>query len=157
MNAPVIICTDVLNRDGVVYVHSKDYQRLTFSAVPAKVSVIQSSEHPIQTSLINSDKEKLIELLNDFSKFMITGTVTSTVTTSSMHIRLNSAASVYYRPYKLSFNEKLRVREIIKDLLAKGIIRESESAFGSPIRLTKKKDGTDRKCVDFRALNKRQL
>ncbi|CAF4883162.1 unnamed protein product [Pieris macdunnoughi] len=85
---------------------------------------------------------------------MITGTATSTVTTGSMHIRLNSDAPIYYRPYRLSFNEKLKVREIIADLLSKGIIRESESAYASPILLIKKKDGTDRMCVDFRALNR---
>lgn len=154
MNAPIIIGTDVLNCEGVMYVRTKDYQRLTYNAVPARVSVIESNEHPIQTSFVASDKEKLINILNEFSKFMITGIATSTITAGSMHIRLNSDAPVYYRPYKLSFNEKLRVREIINDLLAKGIIRESESAYASPILLIKKKDGTDRMCVDFRALNR---
>lgn len=45
------------------------------------------------------------------------------------------------------------MREIIKDLLSKNIIRESESPYASPIILVKKKDGTDRMCVDYRALN----
>jgi hypothetical protein len=55
--------------------------------------------------------------------------------------------------YKMSHDEKLRVRTIIRDLLDKKIIRESESEFSSPILLVKKKDGSDRLCVDFRALN----
>lgn len=54
---------------------------------------------------------------------MITGTAISTVATGSMHIRLRSDAPVYCRPYKLSINEKLRVREIIQDLLSNGIMR----------------------------------
>ncbi|CAG4965494.1 unnamed protein product [Colias eurytheme] len=53
----------------------------------------------------------------------------------------------------MSYHEKIRVREIINDLLSKGIIRESESEFSSPILLVKKKGGSDRMCVDFRALN----
>lgn len=59
-----------------------------------------------------------------------------------------------YHPYRLSYQEKLKVREIIKDLLHKNIIRESTSEYASPIILVKKKDGADRMCVDFRALNR---
>lgn len=39
------------------------------------------------------------------------------------------------------------------DLLEKGIIRKSESEYASPILLVKKKNGSDRMVVDYRALN----
>lgn len=45
------------------------------------------------------------------------------------------------------------MKEITNDLLNKGVIRESDSDFASPVLLVKKSDGTDRLCVDFRALN----
>lgn len=154
MNTPVIIGTDVLNREGVTYIRKKGIQRLTrvekvFTAETTELNSIPT----VNTSLTGEEKNKLLALVRKFSKYLITGTAASTVTTGSMQIRLSNETPIVYRPYKLSFSEKLRVREIIKDLLDKGVIRESESEFSSPILLVKKKDGSDRMCVDFRALN----
>ena len=42
----------------------------------------------------------------------------------------------------------------IKDLLSKGLIEPSSSPFAAPISFVRKKDGTLRMCIDYRALNK---
>lgn len=155
MNAPVIIGTNVLDRDGVTYIRTKDSQRITREPVSEIVLSVESDKQCLlKTSLTETYLEQLHSVINEYSNFMISGTATTTVKTGSMHIRLNSDTPVYYRPYKMSHDEKLKVRAIIDDLLSKGIIRESESPYSSPILLVKKKDGSDRMCVDFRALNR---
>ncbi|GBP92949.1 hypothetical protein EVAR_84052_1 [Eumeta japonica] len=61
---------------------------------------------------------------------------------------------VQRRPYRLSPDERQVCRDKIKELLAANIIRPSCSPFASPILLVKKKDGSDRLCVDYRELNR---
>jgi len=56
--------------------------------------------------------------------------------------------------YRLSLAEMDEVRRQLDDLLAKGLIAPSKSPFGAPVLLVRKKDGSMRMCVDYRALNK---
>jgi len=57
------------------------------------------------------------------------------------------------RPYRLSFAEQQELHKQIQELLDQGYIRPSTSPWGSPVLFVKKKDGTMRLCVDYRALN----
>lgn len=71
------------------------------------------------------------------------------------HIQLVEGSKPFYcTPRRLSWSEKGEVRQIIADLLKRQIIRPSSSNFSNPIVLTKKKNGTYRLCIDYRALNK---
>lgn len=156
LSAPVLIGTDVLNREGIAYIRTGDSQRIIRNS--SLVNNLTHSEPTVQLNSINTplcgdEKVCLTSVLNKYSEYFLSGTATTTVNTGEMHIRLTSEEPVHYRPYKLSYDEKLRVREIVNDLKEKGIIRESESPYASPILLVKKKDGSDRMVVDYRALN----
>jgi hypothetical protein len=57
------------------------------------------------------------------------------------------------RTYRMSPAELQEVQRQLETYLAKGWVRPSSSPFGAPILFARKKDGTLRMCVDYRALN----
>ena len=69
-------------------------------------------------------------------------------------IRTESNAKIPQKnPYRLSHAESLELQRQVEDLLKKGLISKSNSPYSSPVLFVKKKDGTMRMCIDYRALN----
>ena len=62
-------------------------------------------------------------------------------------------APIAKRPYRMPANELVELKRQVEDLEGKGYIRPSSSPWGAPVLFVKKKDGTMRMCVDYRALN----
>ena len=60
-------------------------------------------------------------------------------------------------PYRLAQNELEELKSQLTDLLDKGFIRPSTSPYGAPVLFVKKKDGTLRMCIDYRALNNQTI
>lgn len=105
-----------------------------------------------------SEKDRLLCLLNDYREcFALSTNELGLTNITEMKIRLNDNTPVTYKPYRLPFSERAKVREIISELLSNGVIRESQSAYSSPIVLVRKKNGDSRLCVDYRALNKKTI
>lgn len=66
---------------------------------------------------------------------------------------LPNTTPINVRPYKYAYSQKTELETQGQDMLSQGIIQPSTSPFSSPVILIKKKEGTWRFCVDYRALN----
>lgn len=71
-----------------------------------------------------------------------------------MVINVTKSEPFYCSPRRLSYSQKSQLEKIIKDLLQRGIIRESNSSYASPIVLIQKKNKETRLCIDYRQLNR---
>lgn len=72
-----------------------------------------------------------------------------------MNIILSDDVPVYQRARRLPQVEKDEFKTEISEWLENGIIRHSNSDYASPIVLVKKRDGTERMCIDYRRLPKK--
>ncbi len=70
-----------------------------------------------------------------------------------MSINTGDSSPVSKPMYRLSPKEKAEVERQLADLVDKGFVRPSHSAWGAPVIFVAKKSGELRMCVDYRALN----
>jgi hypothetical protein len=64
-----------------------------------------------------------------------------------------STAPIYKSPYRMATPELVELKEHIRELLEKGFIHPISSPWGAHVIFISKKDGTQRLCMDYRALN----
>lgn len=70
-----------------------------------------------------------------------------------VRIHLKDESIYAYAPRRVAFAERKQIREITDDLLARGIIKPSNSPYYARIVPVKKQNGSMRLCVDLRPLN----
>ncbi|GAU37038.1 hypothetical protein TSUD_207440 [Trifolium subterraneum] len=97
----------------------------------------------------------LQEILSKFSEVFHDSIRLPPKRAQSHQINLYSdQGAVTARPYRYPHHHKEEIERQVNELLEAGVIRQSMSAFSSPVILVKKKDQSWRMCVDYRALNK---
>lgn len=113
--------------------------------------------------LEETEKNRMEKLIFEYSNvFFIEGDPLVGTDLIEHRIPLTDDIPVVAKQYKLPYNLKTEVNRQVKQLLEKGIIKESESCYRSPVWLVPKKVGvsgqrTWRMVIDYRKLNEKSL
>ena len=68
-------------------------------------------------------------------------------------IELTTKSPIRVRPYPIPYAKRQEVEKEVQTMLMADVIEPALSDYNSPIVLVKKKDGTNRFCVDYRRIN----
>jgi hypothetical protein len=133
----------------------------------AVVQVFQSSQDPVGSvpnAVVNSlsvSEDEMLKLPIEVQKLLhsYADIFASKVSFPPPHACTHSipliegARPVSIRPYRYAPALKDEIENQVKEMLAAGLIQNSNSSFSSPVLLVKKKDNSCRFCVDYRHLN----
>ncbi|GFO02544.1 gypsy retrotransposon integrase-like protein 1 [Plakobranchus ocellatus] len=114
---------------------------------------------PTSSSAIPAASETVIEDLegehfNDSDCEALPDDRPGTASTEEHCIELTSSIPVRQRPYPVPYAMRQTLRDELREMEDLGVIRKSSSPYVSPVVVVKKKDGTNRVCLDYRRLNK---
>lgn len=114
----------------------------------------QETIHNVKIANDLSDVEK-VELMNLLEKFqdVVTG-IPGKCNLTEHKIQLTDDTPIASRPYPVPYNVRKTLDKEVQDMLDLGIVRPSQSNYASPVVIVKKKDGSNRICIDYRKLNK---
>ena len=139
-----------IDPDQVLLVFPHDILQITSSS--SSISSVSSAEFPESVELQVAGKDLIEKYRDVFPKELPPGLPPQREIDHK--IDLIPGSSPPSRPtYRMSAVELTELKQQLEELIKSGFIRPSKSPFGAPILFVKKKDGTMRMCIDYRALN----
>ncbi len=69
-------------------------------------------------------------------------------------IEMTEEGPVKAKQYPVPYNMRESLKKDVEQMKNMGVIRESESPYSAPVVIVRKKDGSNRVCIDFRQLNR---
>ena len=152
----VIACTATVEDEEIDLDLNESDERSPLSNIESRLPVLEAKETindvKICDTLSQQQKRDVCRLLGNFHDVMTDLPGKTSITAHD--IKLTSDEPIRSRPYPLPHALRDTVQDEVKTMLEMQVIEPSESPYASPIVLVKKKDGTNRFCVDFRKLNR---
>ncbi|EZA57985.1 hypothetical protein X777_01993 [Ooceraea biroi] len=156
LSADIIIGRDFLEDNNITVLYKpvpfQTLNRLQLFAEVAWTDLTDTASNSIEGQLndiqTDFDKKKTTQRLVDTIREIEYSDVPEIKDDYRVKITLKDTSTYAYAPRKFAWKERLQIREITDDLLARGIIKYSNSLYCARVIPVKKKNGTMRLCVD---------
>ena len=106
----------------------------------------------VPPKLTSTQKDELESLIHEFKPLFTDKPGSTSLIEHS--INLTSDVPARSKPYSVPYGARESLWSDIQEMQDLGIIRVSNSPYASQVVIVKKKDGSNRICVDYRKLNK---
>ena len=106
----------------------------------------------VAPSLNETQQEEFMDLARQYSDLCTEAPGTTNLI--QHHIKLTTDESIRCKPYPLPYSMREDLKKYIDSMIKMRVIRESHSSYAAPVVIVKKRDQTNRVCVDYRKLNK---
>ena len=115
---------------------------------------LEDLAHRSAANLTEAQTERVRSLLAQYSDVFSRGDLDLGRTALVKHsINTGTSAPIKCPPRRVAPARREEMQRAVDDLAAQGVVERSDSPWSSAVVLVKKKDGSQRFCVDYRALN----
>ncbi|XP_068240045.1 uncharacterized protein [Palaemon carinicauda] len=154
LKSGAVLFTDDQESDDLacVAVISEDSDEYEVTVVPSDIQSEDVSNVKINQELSEDKKEEVARILQEYKNVFTD--VPGRTNVIEHVINLSSKGPVRCRPYPVPYALQQDMDKEIERMLKLGVIECSNSPYATPLIVVKKKDGSNRMCLDFRKINK---
>ncbi|RUS80747.1 hypothetical protein EGW08_011470 [Elysia chlorotica] len=102
--------------------------------------------------LTDAQAEKVKSIVDEHQSIFTD--LTGSTTLAEHRIELTSGTPIRQKPYGVPFSMRKSLRDEMRTMEEMGIIRKSSSPYAAHVVVVKKKNGSNRMCIDYRRLTK---
>lgn len=113
----------------------------------------EMAQHTLSEELVEAQQLQITALLTEYEDIFAAGDTTGRTNIVTHQIETGEAAPIKQRPHRMTAEGHQQIREAVQKMLEARQVQPSDSSWGANPVIVKKKDGTARVCIDYRALN----
>ena len=141
------------------YEPEEEQEMFTFTEGTSPIYTIEEREAEIKKTLVTGEmndeqKKELIEIIRENQKLCaLSGEPLGKTSMVKHEVNTGDTEPINQRYYRVTDDKRKIIKDEVDKMLKDGVIRESKSAWASPVVLVTKKSGKPRFCIDYRKLN----